>query len=1167
MSRTFRLFVSSTFDDFALERNALQGTVFPRLAALCEGHGDDFTPIDLRWGVAEEAARNHRTMEICLDEVDRCREVTPRPNFLVLLGRRYGWRPIPSLVPAEEFEGLLAAVTEEEHQLLLDHPSAVEGVDGWYRLDVNAVPPSYSLRARPASVDAGRWTQVEDRLRNAFARAMIIGQWPADDPRRHKYETSATHQEILRGALAPGMARNAVCVFREFDDRLLGAHANHTSSVPPADRAPGALPAELAALLAALRQRHHDSCLTYRDTSSFSVTAYIDALCRDVYDNLSVMVAEEVDRQSVIDPLEAEVAIHRAHSAAARRVFAGREDVIERILQAARHERRITVLFGGPGSGRTALLSIVSADLRQEDNALLIERYVGATAESTNGDALAGSIAAELSATAALAPSGDAASGSLKLRAVLGALPKMSRTYVVVDGFDVVADRLASTRLFFAIANAPEHVRWVVSCGAGQAGDVFRAAEATGQAQFVDADSLTAHDIRVIVDARLASVRRTLQPAQRAALLATRQTSTGALTLRCGVASRWTSWDAPDTDVLEGTPVDLLRREFLRLSRPDQHGATLVDRVIGSIAVAEYGITEAELVAVIDADPDTLSEFRARSPHSPSSTRLPTVVWARLLHDLRQYLREEARGGKSMLALASTTVEAAVASLMTDADRRLRHLGLSRCFDEAWASTSLPEGTARDRVSASLMWHLIHGESWDSLARLLEDPAFFATAWRAYRRLVRPAWYSLEKHSTHRLAAAFSAQPTRRDEVVPFAAAAMCLADSGKIADARACFARLLDACRSFGAAEMALVMAAQATAFGVAKRDLSATEAATRALIELCASLQPSALPAFEREIERLSAALGDHHVRYLLTRVPSSGGPVDSRSVRSLAEAERLLALDDTNGALKAAKQALFSAIDDDDPTEAADAEGFIGKLYLLVGWHDKAIESLQEARNHYLELGNDDGLIAALGHLAQAQVGGGRLSDARKSAEELAGVARLTGSPHAQALAAFCLARGWLDTDPIAALRHAREADGLAAMAADNDQSRLARQTLAESRERCKALKATPNDPLSRLPVAECARKGCNGAGRFIRDRVIWVGPPSSNFVLWCSACRSNVCSACSLLRHASREQLEALPADNHVRRLAESTGLLPATPICPDCSAPMGEGGAEVVVQIK
>lgn len=104
--RTFRVFVSSTFSDLKAERNALARWVFPKLRALCESRGYKFQAVDLRWGVREEAAADQQTVRICLEEIARCQRLSPRPNFIVLLGDRYGWCPPPSAIPATEWDGL-----------------------------------------------------------------------------------------------------------------------------------------------------------------------------------------------------------------------------------------------------------------------------------------------------------------------------------------------------------------------------------------------------------------------------------------------------------------------------------------------------------------------------------------------------------------------------------------------------------------------------------------------------------------------------------------------------------------------------------------------------------------------------------------------------------------------------------------------------------------------------------------------------------------------------------------------------------------------------------------------------------------------------------------------------------------------------------------------------
>ena len=70
------------------ERNHLVKKVFPELRKLCQSRGVELTEIDLRWGVSEKQSQEGKVIEICLQEIDRC-----RPYFIGLLGERYGWTP------------------------------------------------------------------------------------------------------------------------------------------------------------------------------------------------------------------------------------------------------------------------------------------------------------------------------------------------------------------------------------------------------------------------------------------------------------------------------------------------------------------------------------------------------------------------------------------------------------------------------------------------------------------------------------------------------------------------------------------------------------------------------------------------------------------------------------------------------------------------------------------------------------------------------------------------------------------------------------------------------------------------------------------------------------------------------------------------------------------
>ena len=170
--KTFRIFVSSTFSDLKEERNALQEKVFPRLKELCLQHGCRFQAVDLRWGVREEAGLDQQTMKICLGEIERCQKITPRPNFIVLLGDRYGWRPLPPDIPAGEFEQIRKARDRSRGDRHCCRDGTVATTTPCPRSIACGRAGSRSKRTPVTKSGAGPWTkkprqwnEVEGRLR------------------------------------------------------------------------------------------------------------------------------------------------------------------------------------------------------------------------------------------------------------------------------------------------------------------------------------------------------------------------------------------------------------------------------------------------------------------------------------------------------------------------------------------------------------------------------------------------------------------------------------------------------------------------------------------------------------------------------------------------------------------------------------------------------------------------------------------------------------------------------------------------------------------------------------------------------------------------------------------------------------------------------------------
>lgn len=326
-SRTFRLFVSSTFDDLKDERDALQREVFPRLRELCRRHDARFQAIDLRWGVRAEAAADHRTMEICLSEIERCRRTGFRPNFFVLLGDRYGWRPMSARIPALEFEQVRGPLAT-----------------AWYELDQNAVPEEYLLKPRTSEFPEAELHEelLQGARRAGLPREVLI-----------RYEASAVHQEILQGLGINPADREHVFAFCRRARR----------GIP---RDPG---------LATLKNLLPD--ITYFDPGA------LPKLCADVYAKLERVILAELSRFASRPPLAVEIEAHDAFGREKARDFVGRAEALRTIREYLDGgDRRVFVLHGLSGSGKSAVMARAS---HQTD---AIRRFIGATPESGNAVAL-----------------------------------------------------------------------------------------------------------------------------------------------------------------------------------------------------------------------------------------------------------------------------------------------------------------------------------------------------------------------------------------------------------------------------------------------------------------------------------------------------------------------------------------------------------------------------------------------------------------------------------------------------------------------------------------------------------------------------------------------------------------------------------------------------------
>ena len=88
VDRTVKIFVSSTFGEFAAEREAFARRVLPELQRRASRRGVHVASIDLRWGVTRAEWTAGTAVERCLREVN-----SAYPFFVGLIGQQHGTRP------------------------------------------------------------------------------------------------------------------------------------------------------------------------------------------------------------------------------------------------------------------------------------------------------------------------------------------------------------------------------------------------------------------------------------------------------------------------------------------------------------------------------------------------------------------------------------------------------------------------------------------------------------------------------------------------------------------------------------------------------------------------------------------------------------------------------------------------------------------------------------------------------------------------------------------------------------------------------------------------------------------------------------------------------------------------------------------------------------------
>ncbi|HRF69221.1 MAG TPA: DUF4062 domain-containing protein [Muribaculum sp.] len=366
-----RFFISSTFSDMEIERNIILG-IMERLRKEYIAHGWTIEAVDLRWGIGREDAEENMTMRICLDELRRCQKLSPKPNFIVLLGERYGWIPLPETMAADKMRALYENVDIAGKSLLRT----------CYKYDGNKLPDGeFILRRRHKNISVEDYAEMFERpLQELF----------------HKFypQQSATAQEIAAGIFdTENAGDHVVAYFRSLTD------VSDCDKTKFYDGDSGAIERCVRLkdrIRSFVSEENILTCsdLKYNEYKSEKYALYFE----QQMERRIRRVVEQAVRDNTLSVDEFEQGLRWEFAESESRSFVGRErefaDILSRVYQQT--DQYALVVRGGVGAGKTALMARLATECRKIPDFRVVLRFVGITERNNRFDYIITSILNEL---------------------------------------------------------------------------------------------------------------------------------------------------------------------------------------------------------------------------------------------------------------------------------------------------------------------------------------------------------------------------------------------------------------------------------------------------------------------------------------------------------------------------------------------------------------------------------------------------------------------------------------------------------------------------------------------------------------------------------------------------------------------------------------------------
>ncbi|KAK3090332.1 hypothetical protein FSP39_010994 [Pinctada imbricata] len=344
------------------------------------------------------------------------------PCIVAIIGDRYGFRPIPTEIDRDLYDTLHSLATEHKLQ-------DTKLLDTWYKLDENALPPTYILQPIRSQFtfygdhspgceelrnkDTNNWQHTFQSLQNILRESVKLAfdrKFVTQDM-LHNFTLSVTELEIGHGLLRVKDPKTSCLVFHreisgamDFEDRLVQRHFDCANTNGKMERNE-----DIRRLQSELKEKVKKK-MGNTGIKEFKVTwrdgginpklhkdheMYLDQFCKELYNGVVNLTENAVLRQQnkirYSDYYsEYQEVLHHLHFCQVKcETFCGREDVLQSIKGYLNDAsmRKPLVLHASSGGGKTSVMAMAMKSLKtwyKGKSYVGVIRFLGTSPLSSN---------------------------------------------------------------------------------------------------------------------------------------------------------------------------------------------------------------------------------------------------------------------------------------------------------------------------------------------------------------------------------------------------------------------------------------------------------------------------------------------------------------------------------------------------------------------------------------------------------------------------------------------------------------------------------------------------------------------------------------------------------------------------------------------------------------